>query len=152
MGNITTCGTNAMADLCCLICGEFRMWWLNSHCFSSCFGTLVVSLSRLQEIELRASWYPFKISIYNHWVTSGPRAQVIFSGSGHIFPYDVEELLYSGLSSCSICVQLCLTACYLSFGVRLHSNLHGLFSFCNLCAHDYQFVLQLRGVYVDGCS
>jgi len=106
MGNITTCSTNAMADLCCLICGEFRMWWLNSHCFSSCFGTLVVSLSRLQEIELRASWYPFKISIYNHWVTSGPRAQVIFSGSGHIFHYDVEELQYSGLSSCNICVQL----------------------------------------------
>jgi hypothetical protein len=34
---------------------------------------------------------PFKINIYNHWVTSGPRAQV-FSGAGHIFHYDVEEL------------------------------------------------------------
>jgi hypothetical protein len=103
------------------------MWWLNIHCFSSCLGTLVVSLSRLEEIGLRALRYAFKINIYSCRVTSGPRAQVFFSGTGHIFHYDVEELQYSGVSSCSICVQLCLIACYLSFGVMLHSNLHGIF-------------------------
>jgi hypothetical protein len=131
MGNITTCSTNAMADLCCLICGNtdagvFRTWWLNIHCFSSCLGTLVVSLSRLQEIESRPSWYAFKISIYNHWVTSGPRAQVFFFGSGHIFHYDVDLLRNCSILECQA-VAYCLTACYLSFGVRLHSNLLGIF-------------------------
>ena len=47
-GNITICSTNAVIDLCCLICGNIRCWSVEcgggrtAHCFSRCLGILVV--------------------------------------------------------------------------------------------------------------